>query len=585
MTRIRNNAYRSLSALRIRRFGMVALIVGGAWVLAAGLTAADRKPTIPGKTKTAHSKGAKADAEPVTLPAQIYSTGSEDSHSGLIAFINEQIRQSWIDNNVMPSAVADDGEWVRRVHLDIVGHVPDLEFVQKFMADKEPAKRATLINELLDNPSFARNLTTIWTNNLIGRGTPRDIDRPALQKFLRESFGRNRGWNEIVFDLLTAEGANNTNGAANFLLSHLNEGAVPATAISAKLFLGIQVQCTQCHDHPFNPDFKQKMFWEFNSFFKQARSEPVRKYNEKTGRNDVEYLMLTSQDFQGGVYFEKRTGEMLVAYPRFTEIDVSPDSGTDRRLELAKLVTQGEKTLMADAMVNRMWGHFFGYGFTKPVDDMGSHNAPSHPELLERLAAEFVRANYDLKQLVRWICNSEAYNLTSRFNRQNEKDSPAAGEMPLFSHLYLKSMTAEQLYDSLIVATNAHKSGSGSWDQAESRRQRWMQQFVQAFGTDENDESTSFDGTIPQALMMMNGELIQSALACEKGSLLHDVVHEKGNPAEKVKQLYLATLARVPSAKEIQTANRIMKSAKSPLEAFQDLYWALLNSNEFIMNH
>ena len=552
---------------------------------AARAIAAKAKGTdsaIKGKVAAENSDGGESETA-VNLPEQVFSTGYDGSHSDLIAFINSEVRKAWADNNVMPSPVADDAEWVRRVHLDIVGHVPDLEVVQKFIAEKEPDKRARLINRLLDDPGFARNMTTIWTNNLIGRATPRDINRPALQKFLREAFGRNRGWNEIVSDLLTADGASNENGASNFLLSHLNDGAVPATAISAKLFLGMQVQCTQCHNHPFN-DWKQNSFWEFNSFFKQARSREVRKYNEKTGRMDVDHLLLASQEFDGPVYFERRNGLMEVAYPKFNGAEVNPDMNTDRRKELAKLILSGERTMVADAMVNRMWGQLFGYGFTKPVDDMGPHNPPSHPALLERLSTEFVKSKYNLKELIRWICNSEAYNLTSRFNPQNEKDNPAVGEMPLFSHLYLKSMTAEQLYDSLIVATNAHKTG-GNWEQAETRRQQWMQQFVQAFGTDENDETTSFDGTIPQALMMMNGELIQNALSGAKGSVLHDVMHEKGNPADKVKLLYLATLSRVPTAKEIQAANRIMKGAKAPAEAYQDLYWALLNSNEFIMNH
>jgi hypothetical protein len=239
-------------------------------------------------------------------------------------------------------------------------------------------------------------------------------------------------------------------------------------------------------------------------------------------------------------------------------------------------------------MVNRMWGQFFGYGFTKPVDDMGPHNPPSNPALLERLSHEFVTAKYDLRQLIRWICNSEAYNLTSRANLKNPKakqDSPASGDVAIFSRMYLKSMSAEQLYDSLIVATGAHKSGSGSWEKAETTRQRWMQQFVQAFGTDENDESTTFDGTIPQALMMMNGELMQNALSDAKGTLLYDVLNDKSKPTEKVKQLYLATLSRAPSAREIKTADKILAGAATPLEAYQDLYWALLNSNEFIMNH
>jgi hypothetical protein len=279
---------------------------------------------------------------------------------------------------------------------------------------------------------------------------------------------------------------------------------------------------------------------------------------------------------------------MEVAYPKALGTDVDAGAGTNRREELAKIITSGKQSQLADAAVNRMWGHFFGYGFTKPVDDMGPHNPASHPAVLQRMGQELMKANYDLRQLIRWICNSEAYNLGSRYNPKNSKtkqDNPAAGDMPLFSHMYLKSMTAEQLYDSLIVATNAHKSGSGSWEKAEVTRQRWMQQFVQAFGTDENDEATTFDGTIPQALMMMNGELIQSALSDAKGTLLYDVLNDKGSPAEKVKRLYLATLSRPPSSREIQTANRITAHAANALEAFQDLYWALLNSNEFIINH
>ena len=528
--------------------------------------------------------GSKSKEVKGEVPTEVYSTGYDGSYRELIDFINAQVRKGWAENGVIPSSPADDSEWVRRVHLDLVGHIPDLDMVQAFLADKSVDKRAKLIDKLLEDPGYVRQFTTIWTNLLIGRATPQNISRPALQKFLRTSFGRNRGWDKIVVDLLTAEGHFEENGATNFLLSHLNEGGVPATAISARLFLGIQVQCTQCHNHPFN-DWKQNSFWEFNSFFKQMRRIEHREYNEKTGRMDFSYFELAHQDYDGPVYFERRNGVMEVAYPKFNDVEVSPDGGTERRKELAKIIVAGEKPQLADATVNRMWGHFFGFGFTRPVDDMGPHKAPSHPELLERMSRELVKANYDLKQLIRWICNSEAYNLTSRFNDGNMKDDPAAGEMPTFSHLYMKSMSVEQLYDSLLVATNAHRSGSGGWDQAEARRQQWLQQFVQTFGTDENDESTTFDGTIPQALMMMNGELIQNALKPAQGSTLNQAMTATAKPADKAKLLYLATLSRVPTAKELAAANQVMKNAKSPLEAYQDLYWALLNSNEFILVH
>jgi hypothetical protein len=216
---------------------------------------------------------------------------------------------------------------------------------------------------------------------------------------------------------------------------------------------------------------------------------------------------------------------------------------------------------------------------------MGPHNPASHPDLLDRLTDEFVQSNYDVKQLMRWIANAEAYNLTSRFGKGNEIDSPAAGNVPLFSHMYIKVMSPEQLYDSLIIATDAHKSGRTSWDAAEQQRQQWMQQFVIAFDTDEADEITQFNGTIPQALMMMNSELIQNAVNTQPGSYLHDVLAGRGTDRQKVETLFLATLGREPSRRETTDLDQIVRGYPNRLDAFQDVFWALLNSNEFILNH
>ncbi len=591
-----SSSWRSESLLKASLLGgcvaLVAALVPALLVSAADSTASSSKGSSEdskaaakkGAAKPAAAPKAEAAPKPVKLPEKVYSTGYTGSAEELIGFINTSIRQGWTENNIGPSDVADDAEWMRRVHLDILGHIPEAEKVEKFLADKDKAKRSKLIDELLDDPAYVRNFTTIWTNLLIGRQTPDRISRSGLQKFLRESFAKNKGWDKIVYDLVSAEGHFEENGAANFLMAHLNDGAIPATAITARLFLGRQVQCTQCHNHPFN-DWKQEQFWEFNSFFKQATKREVEKYNEKTGRMDFDYAVLEKGDAPGDNFFEKRNGLMQVAYPTFNGTRVE-DLNTDRLKELAKLMTSGEKPEIAEAMANRMWGHFLGYGFTKPVDDMGPHNAASHPALLERLGSEFAKSGFDLKQLIRWICNSEAYNLTTRFGETNKKDNPAAGETPQFSRVYLKSMNAEQLYDSLIIATNAHKSGQSSWEQSESKRQEWLQQFVLAFGTDENDEATTFDGTIPQALMMMNGELVRSALSGQKGSTLGDILNDpRGKEGDKIRRLYHATLGRNPTTREASAAKKLMGQSKSPVEGYQDLYWALLNSNEFIFNH
>ncbi|MCH7988611.1 MAG: DUF1553 domain-containing protein, partial [Planctomycetes bacterium] len=172
-----------------------------------------------------------------------------------------------------------------------------------------------------------------------------------------------------------------------------------------------------------------------------------------------------------------------------------------------------------------------------------------------------------------------------RFNKGNSSDNPAAGELPLFSHMYVKSLEAEQLYDSLIIATNAHKSGRSSWDAAEKKRQEWMRQFVIVFDTDENDESTTFDGTIPQALMMMNGDLVKNAISIKNGSYLQKLLSEKTSDAGKVQKLFLTTLGRKPSRVELSASNKLIRGNRNKIAAFQNLFWALLNSNEFIFNH
>lgn len=511
---------------------------------------------------------------------------SASSTETIVQFINEQIREGWDNNEVKPSPVAEDSEWLRRVYLDIVGHIPDADAVNEFMTSKDKAKRAKVIEKLLDDDGYVRNFTTVWTNLSIGRQTPQRVSRAGMQKFYRESFARNRPWDQVVSDVVTAEGHYEENGAVNYLLAQMTmpDDMVQATAKTARLFLGLQVQCTQCHNHPFN-DWQQTQFWEFNSFFRQTRKVDHRKYDPKTGRQVDDFSEIVSGDFSGGVYFEKRNGLMQVAYPKYFDQKVDEDGSVERRKEFSKLITEGDKPYLAMAMVNRMWGHFFGYGFTKPVDDMGPHNQASHPALHDRLSAEFVKSRYDVKQLIRWICNSEAYSLTSQLNPKNESDNPAAGETPLFSHVYVKSMEAEQLYDSLIIATNAHRTGRSSWEQSERQRQEWLRQFVLTFGTDENDETTTFNGTIPQALALMNGEVVRSAVNVEKGSYLREVLEGPENDQAKIKKLYMSTLTRAPSPKEVAMATQLLKANKDRVAAYQDLFWALLNSNEFIFIH
>jgi hypothetical protein len=536
-----------------------------------------------------------------------------DEHYGIpqVKFINEQITAGWADAGLPPSGDASDGEWCRRVHLDLIGRVPTVKELQTFLTESSPAKKATLVGKLLGDDyvdEYARNFTDVWTTVLIGRDVTNErVSRPGMRQYLRRALSQNKPYDQFMVELVTATGTNANrkgvegfNGATNFLSGKMEEmgveNGVQATAKTAQVFLGLQVQCTQCHNHPFNKG-KQNQFWELNAFFRQTRA-----LRRRDGGDDVQWVELADEDFagEGGnpeeaeLFYELRNGLMKVAYPVFidgTEISKSgylPGEnadgpyGANRRKELAQLIKASP--YFPKAMVNRTWGHFLGYGFTKPVDDLGDHNPPSHPELLDGLAEQFREQSFDIKELMRWIVLSKPYALSSKSLPGNKADDPSLGERPKFTHFYLRQMQAEQLYESLLTATEADQTRVG--EDAAKKKDQWLAQFIIAFGTDEGDDATTFNGSIPQVLMMFNGELIKEATSVGKGGFLDKVAASGMSPTQKIDSLYLSALARTPTAKERQVATALLGARKGDVAgALQDVWWAVLNSNEFIINH
>ncbi|MFM7035564.1 MAG: DUF1549 domain-containing protein [Planctomycetia bacterium] len=578
----------------VNRLGCMAYGVAIAWCVSGGLTGlANESPSADSESPSAARRAGK---------------GADDYGIPHVAFINGLIAAGWEDGGIKPSVAATDGEWCRRVFLDIIGRIPSFEELQAFLQDKSPAKKADLVARLLGDEyvdEYARHWTDVWTTILIGRDVANGmVNRPGMRQYLRRAFSKNIPYDRLMVELVTATGVNrNTrgeddfNGATNFLSGKMEENGVQAAAKTAQVFLGLQVQCTQCHDHPFN-NHKQNQFWEFNAFFRQARS--LRRFG---GSLEVQAIELIDEDFPGEkgdnpeeaeLYYERRNGLMKVAYPVFvdgTEIsksgyvpakaDDGSEYGVNRRWELALLMKASP--LLPMAIVNRMWGQFLGYGFTKPIDDLGEHNAPSNPELLEGLAERFREQSFDLKELIRWIVLSLPYSLSSKVSSSNTSDDPSIGEPPLFSRFYLRQMQAEQLYESLLTAT---KADGAQGEEAAKKKDRWLSQFVIAFGTDEGDDATTFNGSIPQVLMMFNGELIKTATSVDKGGFLDEVAQSNAKNASKIEDLYLAALARKPSPGEIKVANAIMLSRKGDaIGSLQDIWWAVLNSNEFILIH
>lgn len=534
----------------------------------------------------------RKDARRATLPPQVTK-------------IDLAMSASWAGNQIKPSPLEDELKWCRRVFLDIIGRIPSYEEFAEFAKNKSPDKKFALVTKLINDDryteEYANNWSTVWTNILIGRNGGMEnrslTNRPGMQKYLRDCFAANKPYNEMVMELVTATGTTKPgtdgfNGATNFLAMKVNEeNGTQATAAVSRIFLGLQVQCTQCHNHPFN-QWKQQKFWEFNAFFRQSRA--LRRYVSGSTNREVDFVEVINEDFAGEgrrpeqaeIYYQLRNGLTRVAYPAFvdgTEIGKSGYvSQVNRRDELGKLMM--ESPFLDKSIVNRMWAHFLGYGFTKPIDDLGPHNPTTQAELFEELAADFRASSYDLKQLIVWITMSQPYQLSSRITKDNATDEPSLGEAPKFSHFYTRQMNAEQLFQSLAVATQANRKGN--LEDQQKKRDDWMRQFVVAFGTDEGDETTSFNGSIPQSLMLFNGDLIREAISLEAGSWLHAMVQNKGTVAEKIQYLCIAGLGRKARQEEVSVGQQLLVARKNDLGGMlQDMWWAILNSNEFIFNH
>ena len=537
-----------------------------------------------------------------------------------VQYINDQIATAWVDAGLQPSPIATDSEWCRRVHLDLIGRIPTIDELDAYLTDKMPTKRQDLVGKLLGDDyvdEYARHWTDVWTTLLIGRDVKNErVNRPGMRQYLRRAFSKNIPYDQFMEELVTATGINTNregvdgfNGATNFLSGKMEEmgveNGVQATAKTAQIFLGVQVQCTQCHDHKSNTH-KQSQFWELNAFFRQART-----LRKRGGTDAVQWVELIDQDFAGEagnpeeaeLYYERPNGLMKVAYPVFVDGTAISKSGflpaamkdgtpygTNRRHELARLIKAS--SFFPKAMVNRMWGYFLGYGFTKPVDDFGEHNPPSHPDLLDGLAGYFSAAGYDMKELLRWIVLSEPYSLSSiRKQRATAKpndpslDDPSVGMRPMFTHFYIRQMKAEQLYESLLNATQADRTGPV--EDASGKKDEWLSQFVIAFGTDEGDDATTFNESIPQSLMMFNGELMKRATSTGEGGFLDQVLKSHGKVQQKIQVLYKAALSREPKPNEVRNALDLMdfSTEEDVNNGLSNLWWAILNSNEFIMNH
>jgi hypothetical protein len=515
-------------------------------------------------------------------PAQARQPTSDDARR-LAAKIDEEIAKGYAARGVKPAALTDDAAFLRRASLDIAGKVPTVNDVRKFLADDSPEKRVRAVERLLDSPGYANHFTNQYIELLLPESKT-DYQRrfliPTMHRWLRKNFVENTPWNKVVHELVSLPMQNSRD---NMMIYRFYEGGGKPTPLPfymakqgkpeelaqavVRVFLGVRLECAQCHDHPFGK-WKREEFWSQAAFF--AGFKPPRDNNFFFGPlNEVadrREMTIPNTD--------------RVAQARFLD-GKQPrwKFKVGARTTLADWMTAKDNPFFAKAMVNRMWAHFFGVGLVEPVDDMVDDNKPSHPELLDVLARGFAESGFDLKYLIKAITLSRTYQLSS----MTEVSRP--DDLRLFARMPIKGLTGEQLFDSLCQATG-FRDGTN------------MQQRIFSFGSvrsnfldkfTDQDKRTEYHTSIPQALTMMNNQIIANATHPDRGEVLGAIVSSSfmSNKA-RIEALYLAALSRKPTKEESDRFVRYVERggvSGSPKKALGDVFWALLNSTEFSFNH
>ncbi len=496
---------------------------------------------------------------------------------------------------IQPSSVSEDTEFLRRVHLDLTGTIPTPEEVLNFVKDGSASKRQKKIDQLLGSEAYIDYWSGLWVKWLIGRRGDSDDRRIGLVSWVNGALTKNMPYNQFVQELITANGELKDNGAGNYVMRYDRSPAV-LTSHSSRLFLGIPMQCAECHDHKTEV-WSQKDFYGIASFFAGINSQQkgyIQGMDMIGNERRMENYLITDKP-QRTLRVERLDNEEVA--PRFLGGAEYEGSLTQKREALAEWMTDKSNPYFSRAIVNRIWKHFMGRAFVEPVDGFGVENPPTNPELLDWLANDFVIHDYDLQHLMRTILNSETYQRTSKTNESNKDDEV------YYSHAYVKPLSAEQFFYSLLQATgferlqqvkmkgNNRQGGEdrrGMLRDLERRKRDHLNKFLFLLDNGEMEEIEAFNGTVPQALMMINGNMVNgSADHDERGSFVNYVLQKWREPVDRIEYLYLNILSRLPTAKEKTYFQRYMERSlyRNKDLAYEDLYWVLLNSAEFSLNH
>jgi hypothetical protein len=568
------------------------------------------------------------------------ATTSEPTHTASPAVLaSTRASASWLDRSMQdawtkagktPSPEVDDATYLRRVSLDLLGRVPTANEVRAALTDVRPDRRARWVDDLLHRPEHAKFMARKWERILMGPEVKdRIADRGAMRRWLEAEFAKNAPWDRMVHDIVDAEGQSSVggargpaayaddpdkarqekdegvNGATNFTL-RFGKSPGDLAGATSRIFLGVQIQCAQCHDHK-TEKWKQTDFRELAATFTHVKARPVDRAKGEIPVFDVE-----SSDKPNKRVVQMTDEAILSAHPR--ALDDTDLAGADPRGALAAWMTSRDNPWFSREMVNRVWADLLGGGFVQPIDDFRPSNPAVLPEVLDALAEDFEASGYDLDHLYATICASEAYARSSPGGDESPRDA-------LFAHQALRPLDSDQLLDSIFTATEADKL----IDEKAPQRAGIIKSIVRrrmgfVFDADSEANGEEREATLQQALFALNGALPIAATSVKDGGFLANLL-ERADDAALVEELYLRTLGRRPTKEEIDRArtflgeergvdpkarkkkpkaanNKAVKRGSADPPAIvqeavrsdaesdrdrgaEDLFWALINSSEF----
>ena len=486
-------------------------------------------------------------------------------------YIDERVYAKLKKLRLVPSGICDDATFIRRASLDLNGCLPEPAEVASFCADKNPKRREELVDKLLGKKEFAELWVMKWAELLEIRSRDNRVYPKATVlyfEWLRDQMLANVPLDRIVRSLLTASDSNFRDPPANYW--QMEPDTLKLAENTAQVFMGMRIQCAQCHNHPFDR-WTMNDYYGFAALFTQVGRKP-------------------GDDPRESVLFDRTDGEMKhpvtgrVMKPKFLGADFADTKNESRRQALAKWLTSPENPYFARNVANIIWAHFFGRGIIDPVDDVRISNPASNPELLDSLSAKLVDYHYDFKKLVRDICLSRTYQLDTRPNKTNETDERN------FSKAAIRRIRAEVLLDCVSQVTetqdkfNGLPRGARAVEIADGNTSSY---FLTTFGRASRATVCScevkIDPNLSQALHLLNGDTVQSKI--ENGSVVRRMLKQGEKPDQVIENLYVRCFSRKPEPQELAKLETYLEGEKNPEQVLNDVFWSLLNAKEFVFNH